>query len=324
MGNTLLKIPPFHDAHIHFMEGGRGLPCDAGPSLAKEYLSCGVVSVVDMGHQNGLGSTFRHNLTKGGEGPALIIQTAVQALHKKGTYGGFLGKGVSGDREIKKTIREIARSGADFLKIVNSGIVSLKEEAPVTPGGFTSEEWRCIAEEAGLHNLKICCHANGDLAIRQALSFGVSSIEHGFFISEESLEQMAQEGISWTPTLFALQSLEPFLQKKERTLLEKIVDNHLKAVYDGLAKGIRLKIGTDSGSKGVQPGRSFFKELQLFKRAGLSLDQIVMSACLGPDDVKKGNYLLVSDDFIDRGKIEALYLDERKIVMTRLLKGNSE
>jgi imidazolonepropionase-like amidohydrolase len=281
---------------------------DEGLSLSVEYLSRGIGLVEDMGHKNGLGWEFKKKTNRGKAG-LLTIRTAGQALYKKGTYGGFLGKGVSGEQEIRTAIKIIAEAGADFLKIINSGIVSLQGACPVTEGGFSDEEWKVIQEEARKRGLKIRCHANGDPLIQQALAFGVSSIEHGFFVSKETLHGMVERKVSWTPTGFALLSLKPFFPREEQFHIEKIVDNHLKAVYDGASIGVTLRVGTDSGSKGVEPGKSFFKELQLFKQAGLSMNQILSAACLDWKEIEKGNYLLAKKNFIALEKVEALFIN---------------
>jgi hypothetical protein len=309
-GDNLLKIPPFRDAHVHFMREGHPIKIDEGLSWSAEYLFRGIGLVEDMGHKNGLGWEFKKKTNRGKAG-LLTIRTAGQALYKKGTYGGFLGRGVSGEQEIRTAIKIIGEARADFLKIINSGIVSLLGACPVTEGGFSDEEWKVIQEEAARRGLKIRCHANGDLLIRQALAFGVSSIEHGFFVSEETLHWMVERKVSWTPTGVALLSLKPFLSREAQYQIEKIVDNHLKAVYDGASIGVTLRVGTDSGSKGVEPGKSFFKELQLFKQAGLSLDQILSAACLDWEEIEKGNYLLAEKNFITLEKVEAHFVNDR-------------
>lgn len=302
---NLSKIPPFHDAHIHFMVDGRQTTLDDWLPLSTQYLSRGILSIQDMGHKSSLGLEAKKLKGKPKE-PFLKIQTAGFALYKKGTYGQFLGKGVSGRKEIAAAIRNLAETGADFIKIINSGIVSFLGKNPVSGGGFSSEEWKVIQEEAGRYRLKIFCHANGDPAIGQALDGGASSIEHGFFVSREILHRMVEKRVSWTPTAAALLSIRPFLTGEEQRQLDQVVDDHLKAVYDAASVGVHLRVGTDSGSKGVQPGESFFKELRLFKKAGLSLGQILSAACLGPEEIGPGNYLLVNKNFIDQGRVEAV------------------
>ena len=209
----MIKIPPFQDAHIHFMVDGQPATPDDCQVLSGQFLSRGIMSIVDMGHKNGLGLKFKKVSDRKSPFPIRVL-SAGWALYKKGGYGGFLGKGISGKEEIRSAVKTLAESGADFIKIINSGIVSLQEENQVTEGGFSGEEWKVIEEEAGLQGLPLRCHANSDRAIRQAVDFGVSSIEHGFFISRETLQVMAEKGVAWTPTAIALLSLKSFLSPR--------------------------------------------------------------------------------------------------------------
>ncbi len=260
-----------------------------------------------MGHKTGPGLKFKKVSDRGSPFPIRVL-SAGWALHKKGGYGGFLGKGISGKEEIRSAIKNLAEHGADFVKIINSGIVSLGEENQVTAGGFSGEEWKVIEEEAGLQGLPVRCHANSDRAIRQAVEFGVSSVEHGFFISRETLQVMAEKGVAWTPTAIALLGLKASLSPGQQNRVDRIVDQHLEAVLYADSMGVKLQIGTDSGSKGVRPGESFFKELQLFRKAGLSFKQILSAACLDQAEVEQGNYLLVEDKFIEMEKVEAVFI----------------
>ena len=308
MDKRLIKIPPFQDAHIHFMIAGQQATLENCQTIFGQFLSKGIISVADMGHKSGLGLEFKKVSDRKSPFP-MKIRSAGSALHKKGGYGGFLGKGISGKKEIQAAIRSLIEAGADFIKILNSGIVSLREETPVTEGGFPGDEWKVIQEEAGLNRLPIRCHANSDQAIRQAVEFGVSFIEHGFFISKETLQVMAEQGVAWTPTAIALLSLKAFLSPETQSRVDRIVDQHLEAIHYAASIGVKLQIGTDSGSKGVRPGESFFRELQLFKKAGLSLDQILSAACLDPAEIERGNYLLAENNFIENGKVEAVYIN---------------
>jgi imidazolonepropionase-like amidohydrolase len=275
--------------------------------ISKQFFIKGIMAVVDMGHKSSLGLELKKVSNRRSLFPIRVCSAGL-ALHKKGRYGGFLGTGVSGKREIQKAVRSLAKAGADFLKVINSGIVSLKEERTVTDGGFSEEEWKVIQEEAGLNRLSIRCHANSDQAIRQAVDFGASSVEHGFFISQETLHSMAEKNVAWTPTAIALLSLKALLPGIEQKNLDRIMDQHLNAVGQAASIGVKLQVGTDSGSRRIKAGESFFRELQLFKKAGLALDQILSAACLGLEEIDQGNYLLVKDNFIEMGSVEAVFI----------------
>jgi imidazolonepropionase-like amidohydrolase len=308
MNKNLFKIPLFQDHHMHFLSDGRAIFSEDGCDLIRKLISFGITTVKDMGHKSGLGLKIKGKPVME-EQEGFRIFSAGWALSKKGGYGGFLGKEVSGKKEIQKAIRELTASRVDFIKIINSGIVLFGETKLVSEGGFSREEWKVILEEAGLQGFPIICHANTDEAIRMAVDFGVSSIEHGFFISRETLYQMVEKGVSWTPTAGALLSLKTFLPAEEHIRLDRILDHHLEAIEQAASLGVRLQVGTDSGSKGILPGESFFKELQLLRRTGLRLEQILSAACQDQAEIEKGNYLLVHDNFIDEKNVRAVYLN---------------
>jgi len=61
-------------------------------------------------------------------------------------------------------------------------------------------------------------------------------------------------------------------------------------------------------------GSRFFDELHLFRKAGLSLKQIMPAACMSEEEIEKGNFLLVKKDFIKTRKIEAIYTGGAELI----------
>lgn len=305
---NVLKIPYFRDSHMHFTKEGKPVSTGDISEIGHTCKKYGIFAVDDMGHKSAAGLEAKRALAI-----EIKVRSAGWAIFRKGTYGVFLGRGVSGKEEIRKAIKEISDSGADFLKVINSGIVSLAGEGAVTAGGFSQEELKLIHGEAIEYNLDVRCHANSEIAIGNAIAAGTSSIEHGFFISKENIAAMVEKGVSWTPTVYALQSLTPTLRESERSHMEGVIDRHLSSIHYASSIGCRLRIGTDSGSKGVNHGLSFFDELLSFKRAGLTLQQILSAACVETEGMERGNFLLVKKDFITTRKIEAAYQGGQRI-----------
>ncbi len=308
-----IKVPPFRDSHIHFVIDGRAVSRNALLTIMHNLVKHGIFAVKEMGYKTGIGLEAKKILLEDSFDIPLRIQSAGFAVYKKGTYGVFLGKGISDKKEIKKTINEIANAGADFLKVVNSGMVCSKGKGLVTPGGFPLEYLLEICSEARQMNLTIACHANGDEAIRNAVIAGVSSIEHGFFISKETIHLMAERFVAWTPTVFALLTITSFLPAFEKKYIEMVVEGHLESIKYAASIGVQLRVGTDCGSKGVRHGESIFDELSLFKKAGLSFEEILSCVCLKDEEIKDGNFLLIKKDFVETRKIEGIYYNHRKI-----------
>lgn len=302
-----MRIPPFNDAHMHFMLEGKPLTPHSLPAVKDAYVKCGILSVSDMGHRSGIGLQAKalfHSTTDAG----IKIKSAGYAIYKRGTYGSFLGKGVSGASEIRKAVNEIADAGADFIKVINSGIVSAKGPGLVTEGGFLPEELNVLNRAARSRNLCMVCHANSDTAVQNALAAGAVSIEHGYFISHDTLHKMEEERVEWIPTLFALLTIAGLFPAAERAHIEKIVEGHLSSVSYAASIGVRLRIGTDSGSKGVAHGRAFFDEMQLFSKAGLSLQQIISAACMDAGEMANGNFIEVDNDFIASKTLRSVFV----------------
>jgi hypothetical protein len=294
--DNIITIPPFVDAHMHFTVEGRPA---SGSDLKEIINTCrrsGILSLRDMGHKSGIGFSARKNSPDD-----FHVITCGHALFRKGGYGAFLGMGIQGKEEIRQAVCELSDAGADFLKVVNSGIVLSRGPGLVSEGGFSSEELRIICEEARQRGLDVYCHANSDRAIRDAVAAGAASIEHGFFISRQTIAMMAEKGVSWTPTAFALLSIAPGLALSERTYVEEVVEKHLESIYYAASLGLKLQIGTDSGSKGMRHGKAFFEELRLFKKAGLPFDKIISAACMSGGEMEKGSFLVVRRDFISSG-----------------------
>jgi predicted amidohydrolase YtcJ len=300
----ILKIPPFRDSHIHFTIDGKPASEEQILKIKDDYRKNGIFSVIDMGHKTGNGLIARKILEN-----YINVKTAGYAIYKKGSHGSFLGKRVTEKEEIKSIIREISDAGADFIKVIVSGVVCPKGGGISTTICFTPEELKIISDEAKEKNLTFACHANADSFIRNSVEAGTSSIEHGFYISNETLHMMAEAGVSWTPTIFPLQSLKSQLESPEKRYIDEVTENHLSSINYAVSIGVKLCIGTDSGSRDVEHGKSFLNELQWFQKAGLSLKQILSAACMDMEEIEKGNFLLVKKDFIKTRRIEAIYKD---------------
>ncbi len=298
----VIMIPPFEDSHMHFTIEGTPASTEELKEVMDTCKRYGIFSLKDMGHKSGAGLNAKKDARRG-----VSVKSAGYALFKKGGYGTFLGKGVGGKEEIIRTVREIADTGADFIKVINSGIVSTKGDVPITEGGFSPEELKIITEEAQKRNREVACHANSDTAIRNAVEAGVSSIEHGFFVSGETLHMMAESGTAWTPTVYALWTLASLKEPPERAYVQKVVEDHLASLHYAASIGVRLRVGTDSGSRGVGHGKAFFDEMRMWEKAGLALEQILSAACMDKEEIEKRNYLVVGKDFVSRGKVDAVY-----------------
>ena len=101
--------------------------------------------------------------------------------------GDAIGAGmVSGPYEMRKAVREQLKHGADQIKLM-------------MPGLFL-DEVKAATEVAHQKGKRVCAHA-GNPAIKTAIQGGVDCIEHGYFLDDEAIEMVVENGVFYVPTL---------------------------------------------------------------------------------------------------------------------------
>jgi imidazolonepropionase-like amidohydrolase len=148
--------------------------------------------------------------------------------------------------EVTKRTREVLRMGASQIKLMaGGGVSSLYDPLDVTQ--YTLEEMKAIVEVAKTWNTYVMVHANTDAAIRQAIEAGVQSIEHGFFMEEDTLKLMVEKGVwfSMEPLLNDEDAI-PFPDPVSQAKWIKVTDGTDKVIK--LAKKYKVKtaFGTDT------------------------------------------------------------------------------
>lgn len=256
--------PRLVDAHVHIKH----------PEGIASIVSAGIAAVRDAGMQG----RHRCDVQKNPQSRDLpIILSAEWALYKKGGYGSLLGAGVDTRDEIKSEIIKLKNAGAGIIKVIASGLVSLTEPDRVTPGGFNREELRFIVQEAAGHGLGVMAHANGEAAILAATESGVRSVEHGFFMTERTLEAIAKYGTYWTPTVGALARAadRTTLSHEMKTYITALIASHLEMVGKARAIGVMLVVGTDCVLPDARYRQAYDAEIAYFERAGISRKDVL-------------------------------------------------
>jgi imidazolonepropionase-like amidohydrolase len=145
-------------------------------------------------------------------------------------------------------VRQQMKFGADLIKICASGGV-LSESDPVDVPQLTVDELAAIVSEAHAWRRKVAAHAHGDVAARRAVEAGVDSIEHGSFLTDETLRLMKARGTWLVPT----RTTVVFIQDKADRYPPKIAAKAraAAAAHGGMMKraialGVPIAFGTDA------------------------------------------------------------------------------
>ena len=305
-------LPALVDCHVHLALDGKDFasarrrweqPGEMAKQVQSELedtLGHGILAVRDGGDRAGIGLYTRKQVgTESMAGP--VIRSPGFALRKPGTYGSFLGRGVEMER-LDETLDQLVRNGVDHVKVIVSGVVSFKEYGRVGSLQYTSAELSAIVQGARARGLPVMAHASSNAAVRLAIEAGADTVEHGYFLSRESLQQMAAKGKAWIPTVIPVaarlncRAEDGGPGRQERLVLERTVARQLAMISEAVSLGVTLGVGTDAGAAGVEHGGGYLKELALYRRAGLAPAEIIRCATvngahiLGLDwgDIKPG------------------------------------
>lgn len=185
-----------------------------------------------------------------------------------------------GPGEMRKAVRLVLRSGADWVKLVATrGVLAASE------GGFDAELSfddlaTAVAEAAGRHR-PVMVHALGGDAIGWAVAAGARSIEHGIFLTEKDAAAMAERGCFLVPTLAIYERLVSLARsgalengRAERAL--EVGAQLGEAVRIARAFGVKVALGSDFGHRDDH-GRNL-SELALLCRAGMTTEETLLAA----------------------------------------------
>lgn len=290
-GDQLTIIPCFIDCHVHLALDGVNSSVEKqrmNPLLLKDrlqdklfsYLIHGIAAVRDGGDREGIGIACR-DMVERMELKGPLVMASGKALRKNGGYGSFLGPGLA-PGEFAQIIKRYALEGINQLKVLVSGIVSFKEYGRVGSVQFDLKELSQIVRIAGDYGLKVMAHASSNEAVQLCIKAGVHSVEHGYFMSEDSLKAMAEKGIAWVPTVVPVAVQKQIRANgsypKDQFVIEQTYRRQLRMIWRAQQLGVIIGVGTDAGAVGVQHGAGFWQELHLFREAGLTTEEILTAA----------------------------------------------
>ncbi len=301
---TCTVLPGLVDAHAHLalpdpeheengnrlLETGFEETAQTIERRLREYLIFGVVAVRDAGDRAGHVLRYRNDRHKG-SGIQIRLRAAGPALHARGRYGRLIGRAVEhGVKPAEVVLRETV--GADHVKIINSGLNSLTCFGKETAPQFDPEDLEAAVLAAKSGRLRTMVHANGIAPVRDAVKAGCDSIEHGFFMGRENLDLMAAHETTWVPTACTMSACARMLHPdgKESAGARRNLDHQILQIMEARRAGVTIALGTDSGSPGVLHGRSAAMEIDIFLKAGMTLQEAVQCATwngavlLGLDD----------------------------------------
>jgi imidazolonepropionase-like amidohydrolase len=178
--------------------------------------------------------------------------------------------------QMRKNVRETFRRGADFLKLcVSGGVVSSHDQ--VTDTQLTVDEIAVAVHEATARGTYVTVHSHNNQGVRNAVKAGVTCIEHGSTLDDETAALLATHGVAHVPTFAVVEQLlrgadamglPPEVTDRARALR----DSQIAALRASRAAGVMVGLGSDLIGPD-QTGRS--EELLLRAELETPMDALV-------------------------------------------------
>jgi imidazolonepropionase-like amidohydrolase len=208
---------------------------------------------------------------------------------------------VNGVADCAKAVRMRYKTGADLIKITaTGGVLSMAKDG--SGAQFTEEEIRTIVSTAKDYGFKVAAHAHGAEGMKRAVLAGVSSIEHGTYMTEEVMELMKQHGTYLVPTIIAGKSSAdsakiPGYYPEIVRVKAAVVGTYIQATFAKAYKaGVKIAFGTDAG---VYAHGKNWLEFVYMTEAGMPILECIQSATVNAADLLGVSDILGS---IEKGK----------------------
>jgi len=239
-------VPGLVDAHTHI----------ASLDAAKRALESGVTTVRSSGVSHFTDVGLRE-LVRQGAVPGPDMLASGYHVRPRLAEGAFLGDpslasllagGLRTPDDVRRAVRANLTRGVDWIKVLATERAGLPDTDP-RKQALTEEELRAAVEEAG--RVPVQAHAHGDEGARAAVRAGVRSIEHGTYLSAETLALMSERGVFFVPTFTTVMDLVepggdydiPLLRNRGRHMLPRLRG----AVSQARQEGVKIVTGADTG-----------------------------------------------------------------------------
>ena len=247
-------------------------------SVLAEYRKQGFVYLRDGGDRWGAGAAARELAAEYG----ITYRTPLANLCREGLYGNFIGQPYADFKEYAALVRQHRKDGADFIKIMISGLMDFDRFGVLTQPGYPAQDIRELIHIAHEEGFAVMAHCNGARTAEAAALAGIDSVEHGAYLDGDALQAMAEAGTVWVPTLSTIGNLRG-TGRFDEAAVEKILESTSDNLRQFAAMGGLIACGSDAGAWAVPHG--CLTEYALLRKAlGEDADAIVAK---GAEEIMK-------------------------------------
>ncbi|UHQ22041.1 amidohydrolase family protein [Lysobacter sp. 5GHs7-4] len=189
--------------------------------------------------------------------------------------------------DARQAVRQRYKEGSDVIKITATGGVLSYAKSGDAPQ-FTVEEVKAIVDTAKDYGYRVAAHAHGEEGMKRAVLGGVTSIEHGTYMSPEVMSLMKQKGTWYVPTIYAgrfvadkakIDGYFPEVVRPKAARIGAQIQDTAGRAYRG---GVKIAFGTDMG---VGPHGDNAREFLYMVEAGIPAATALQAATIRAAEV---------------------------------------
>ena len=217
--------------------------------VLETYRDKGFTYLRDGGDRWGAGKAARKIAKEYG----ICYRTPLAPLCKKGHYGAFIGEVYENLGEYAALVKKARADGADFIKIMISGLMDFDRFGVLTEEGLPRQEIRELVHIAHEEGFAVMAHANGARCVEAAAEAGVDSVEHGAYLDTDALAAMQEMRTVWVPTLSTVGNLRG-QGRFDEAAVARILESAMENVAEFAGMGGIIAPGSDAGAWAVPHG----------------------------------------------------------------------
>lgn len=242
-------LPGLIDGHLHLTLYGPKNPeyqMKVALDSATADLKAGFTTVVAMGsHGGGYADVELKKAIDAGslQGPRILPAGPILSIRASDTSDGI--------DSLRGAVRDLARHGADHVKIITTGPFNfLPNGQMVNQASTTLDELKAVVNEAHQNGLFVASHSYGGDGLKWAIETGVDDIQHAVAADDADIKMLVEKNLPMTATILDLRQDEPDDLKQWAPYSRwRLIEKTWAKMY---AAGVRLGFG--SGATAVTNG----------------------------------------------------------------------
>lgn len=194
--------------------------------------------------------------------------------------------GVNSDEELRLLVQVNIDRGVDVIKTRGTERAGRSDTDP-RQQVYTRHQLEVIVDEAAKHDIPVMVHAHGDEGAMAAVQAGARSIEHGTYLSENTLQLMKDKGTWFVPTYITMLEMNEEQYEGELRLRgAHMVPQLERAIRTAHRLGVRFATGADNYYDEKSINRIAL-EVMYLQRFGLSSFEALQAATVSSAELLK-------------------------------------